>query len=846
MRSFRDRACPLVLVPLTVALAPLAGAQTTAPLDAAEIRGPSLPTPDLPTFVEGEILVRYVDTAADRLATLRRAVEAEHGLRRLEEIPRLGVVRYRLPVGTSVADALRAMRGDERLDYVEQNGLAHHHQVPNDGFYDNYAGVATDLQKWCYDGVGADRNVNAEAAWDLTTGRSDVVIAVIDSGVERDHPDLAPNMWTNPGEIAGNGVDDDGNGFVDDFHGWDFRSGDNDPNPDYGDGLDNDFNGAADDGTFHGTFAASCAAAAGNDGTGMAGAAWGCRIMAVKTFTDDGGASFFDLANAVVYASDNGADIINMSLGGPFSSTMQNAVNYGHGAGVVQIASAGNGNSSSQQYPAAYNHVVSVGASDSGSVLGGGSGDIDGRASFSQYGSAAVDVVAPGSLVVGASVGTVATGDPAQDFWILASGTSFSAPIVAGLAGLVKSRALDLGVSITNDDIESILQTTTNDLPNDPNDVPNGGANWDGLGRVDFEAAVLAVDPPTTNNPPVADAGPSQSGLVGDVLTFDGTGSFDPDSDPIVSYVWDFGDGTSDTGAVVTKSYGNAGSYLVTLTVSDGSLTGNDATTVTISDPPTGGPVALMASRGNNSVAGVGTVRNEDIVEYDPGTGSFVLVFDGSDVGLASAAIDALHVEANGDIVLSFTGPFSVPGLVGGPSGTSVDDSDLVTFTPSLLGPNTSGVFTFLFDGSDVGLTANGEDVDGVSRDGAGNLMISTVGSMSGTGASGRDEDVFRFTSSSLGATTAGSFALRFDGSDMGLANGGAEDVDAIHVDGSSSMYLSTVGAFSASGLSGGDEDVSLFTGTFGGATSGSLSLWFDGSAAGLPGNWDVAGLCIQ
>ena len=336
------------------------------------------------------------------------------------------------------------------------------------------------------------------------------------------------------------------------------------------------------------------------------------------------------------------------------------------------------------------------------------------------------------------------------------------------------------------------------------------------------------------------------SGLVGDVLTFDGTGSFDPDSDPIVSYVWDFGDGTSDTGAVVTKSYGNAGSYLVPLTVSGGSLAGNDATTVTISDPPTGGPVALMASRGNNSVAGVGTVRNEDIVEYDPGTGNFVLVFDGSDVGLASAAIDALHVEANGDIVLRFTGPFSVPGLVGGPSGTSVDDSDLVTFTPSLLGPNTSGVFTFLFDGADVGLTANGEDVDGVSRDGAGNLMISTVGSMSGTGASGRDEDVFRFTSSSLGATTAGSFALRFDGSDMGLANGGAEDVDAIHVDGSSSMYLSTVGACSASGLSGGDEDVSLFTGTFGGATSGSLSLWFDGSAAGLPGNWDVAGLCIQ
>ncbi|QDU65386.1 S8 family serine peptidase [Engelhardtia mirabilis] len=792
-----------------------------------------------PTFRPGELIIKH-HSQAQELAV--RGFETEFGLRRLRSNASIGAVLYELPEWWTVADALRALRDDPRVEYVEPNFLSYLHNIPNDGFYDNYSGVANDLQKWVYNGIGADSNLDAEGAWDITTGRSDVVIAVIDTGCELNHPDLAPNIWTNPGEIAGNGVDDDGNGFVDDVNGWDFRNNDNNPNPDYGDGFDNDGNGAADDGTFHGTFSASCAAARGNDGNGMAGAAWNCKIMPVKIFTDDGGASTFDIADAITYAANNGADVANMSFGGGFSSTVQSAVNYSWGQGVVQVASAGNSNSSSSEYPASLAHVISVGASDSGSVLGGGSGDLDGRAYFSQYGTAAVDVVAPGHLLVGAAVGTVAGGDAGQDYWILSSGTSFSGPIVAGLAGLIVSRSKDLGANLTNDDIEAIIQDTANNLPDDTGDSPNGGSTWDNHGRVDFLAAINAVTGGggPTNNPPVANAGANQSGTVGNAVSFNGTGSFDPDGDPLTSYTWNFGDGSGGSGATTSHTYSSAGSYTVTLTVSDGQLTDSDTATVNITSPPTGGPQVYMASVGSNAVTGLGTVANEDIVSWDPATGAMALVFDGSDVGLASAAIDALHVMSNGDFIISLTASFSIPGVVGGPSGTTVDDSDLVIFTPSSLGANTAGVWTFLMDGSDIGLTTNGEDVDGVCMDANEDLLLSTVGSASVNGLSGiQDEDVFRFVWVTLGSSTSGNSVMHLDGSDVGLSTSSSEDVTAIHQDGNTA-YISTLGAFGVTGLSGGDEDLFRFTGSFGSATSGSFSAYFDGSAQGLPAGWDV------
>jgi len=792
-----------------------------------------------PVFVADEIVIRFRNVAGpDDPGVL--GVATRHELTLIKHNPWIGYHRYRLPEGLSVAQAIRSLRGEPTVETVEPNYYYYLHVVPNDAFYDNYNAQANDLQKWYFNGVGADRNLNAEAAWDVTQGRTDVVIAVSDTGVDLDHPDLAANIWTNPGEIAGNSIDDDGNGFVDDVNGWDFWSNDNDPNPDLGDGLDNDGNGAADDGTFHGSFSASCAAARSNNTTGCVGSAWNCKIMALKIFTDDGGAFTTDIADSITYAANNGADVINMSFGGPFSSTVQSAVNFAWGRGLVQVASAGNSNSSAQQFPASLAHVISVGASDSASVLGGGSGDIDGRASFSQYGTAAVDVVAPGTHLIGATVNSVADGSPGTPTYFIASGTSFSGPTVAGLAALVISRARDLSVAITNDDVENIIQTTANDMPDDPGDSPNGGSTWDNHGRVDFLAAVAAVSG-TPNQPPVANAGPDQSGNTGQSLTFNGSGSFDPDSGPsALTYSWNFGDGSpTASGAVVNHSYSAAGNYTVTLTVDDGAATDNDTAAVTISNPPGGGRTIYFATTATTSYPGLSSMANEDIVAYDETAGTYSQYFDGSDVGLGSAAIDGIVLLSGGDILITLTAAFSVPGV-----GTA-DDSDIVQFTPSSLGPNTSGVFTLFFDGSDVGLTTNGEDIDAIGVSPAGKLVISTVSGVSANGASGADEDLLEFTGS-FGSATSGSFVLYFDGSDVGLSTTSDEDVDAAHVSAlDGRIYLSTIGNFAVTGASGADEDIFRFTGTTGSATSGTFNLYLDASTVGVPTAADICALFI-
>ncbi|HSF61940.1 MAG TPA: hypothetical protein VLA69_09615, partial [Gaiellaceae bacterium] len=204
---------------------------------------------------------------------------------------------------------------------------------------------------------------------------------------------------------------------------------------------------------------------------------------------------------------------------------------------------------------------------------------------------------------------------------------------------------------------------------------------------------------------------------------------------------------------------------------------------------------------------------------------------DGSDVGLANFRIDAFTWLSPTSLLLSFDASGAVPGVPG-----TVDDSDIVRFAATAVGSDTAGTFSLYFDGSDVGLTVAGEDLDAVEFLPNGHLLLSTINTFAVTSAGGEDEDLLEFVPTSLGPTTSGTFSLYFDGSDVELTAAG-EDVDAVAVDALGRLYLSTYNNFSVPGISGQDDDVFVFTpSTLGATTAGTFSPtpYFDGAAFGL------------
>ena len=195
-------------------------------------------------------------------------------------------------------------------------------------------------------------------------------------------------------------------------------------------------------------------------------------------------------------------------------------------------------------------------------------------------------------------------------------------------------------------------------------------------------------------------------------------------------------------------------------------------------------------------------------------------------------------------MLMSFSSTITIPGLTGGPNGESVEDADVVLFTPTTTGENTAGNFTFYFDGSDVELNVPSEDIIGLHEFADGSLGITTRGNLNVTGlAQGRDEDVHRYTGT-FGSDTAGSWTLYFDGSDLGLTASG-DDLDGVTFENDIDLLFSTKAAYSQAGGAGDDEDVSRFTGTYGDTTSGTASLELDLSTLGIDPVVDVDGLHV-
>ncbi|NEP79361.1 MAG: hypothetical protein F6K39_15005, partial [Okeania sp. SIO3B3] len=238
--------------------------------------------------------------------------------------------------------------------------------------------------------------------------------------------------------------------------------------------------------------------------------------------------------------------------------------------------------------------------------------------------------------------------------------------------------------------------------------------------------------------------------------------------------------------------------------------------------PPTPETESLLFSLKNNQTLGGVSFRREDIIEYNLTDQSFSKFFDGSDVGLNGFRIDAFEVLDNNEILFSFERPRNINGIE-----NRVDDSDIVKFTPTSPGDNSSGSFELYFDGSDVGLTKGSEDIDGLSVDPlTGDLLISTRGGVSVSGVSGKDEDILRFNSDTLGSNSSGTWSLEFDGSDVELTKN-REDIDAIGINGEQ-LLLSTNGNFAVTDVSGKNRDVFIFnSNTLGISTSGTFEEFF-------------------
>ncbi|WCB91997.1 protease [Baekduia alba] len=265
-------------------------------------------------------------------------------------------------------------------------------------------------EQWALDG---DLPMGVETAWRQTTG-ADVTVAIVDSGIDLGHPDLVPNLWTNPGEIPGNGVDDDGNGYVDDVHGYDF--------------VEND--GTPQDGNGHGTHVAGIVAARGGNGIGTAGVAWRAKLMAVRVLDAAARGTTAGVASGIRYAVDNGARIVNLSLAGPSSTPdLEGAIQYAQARGVLVVVAAGNDGAdlaAAPTYPAAYgeDNVLGVAATTRAGGL----------SSVSDYGPGA-DVAAPGEEILSTALG---------GGYEWRTGTSMAAPQVTGALVLLAAARPDL------------------------------------------------------------------------------------------------------------------------------------------------------------------------------------------------------------------------------------------------------------------------------------------------------------------------------------------------------------------------------------------------------------------
>ncbi len=418
----------LIAAPMAIALASPRGESAEAP------------------YVQGEVLVKFkagADPAVKAGARAAVAATTHHMFRSKAE-------QWRLGRGVEVEQAVARLRANPLVEYAEPNYVLEAQAVPNDPWFGDLWGLLNNGQS----GGTPDADIDAELAWDLSTGSAAVIVGIIDTGVDYNHPDLAANVWTNPGEIPGNGLDDDGNGFVDDVHGYDFVNEDGDPFDDNG----------------HGTHLAGTIGAVGNNGVGIVGVNWTVRIMALKFLTSTGSGTTADAVRAVDYATAMGADLTNNSYGGgTFSQTFHDAIASAGAAESAFVAPAGGSQVDLDvypTYPASYDlpNVIVVAGTDRNDL----------KLSSSSWGPVTVDLGAPGGEILSTGPGGA---------YQLMSGSSMAAGHVSGACALIRAVSPSIPVAA----MKARLMDSVDPIPSMSGIVASNG-------RLNLFAAISGMD----------------------------------------------------------------------------------------------------------------------------------------------------------------------------------------------------------------------------------------------------------------------------------------------------------------------------------------------------------------
>lgn len=467
-------------------------------------------------FAKGRMLVRFAPEADRKYPGLAAKnsilTKAGNGKLKTAQIAKeykhvKGLSLIKLPNNISVEDALVTLNNTPGILYAEPDyqvkALSGGQTIPNDPLFSELWGLNNTGQN----GGTPDADIDAPEAWDIATGSNQIIVAVIDTGVDYTHPDLASNMWVNSAEFNGTpGVDDDGNGYIDDIYGYDFVNNDGNPMDDH----------------YHGTHVAGTIGGVGNNGQGVAGVCWNVKIMALKFLDSSGSGYDSDAIECIQYAILMGANLSSNSWGGGgYSQSLKDAIDAAGNANQLFIAAAGNNygnnNDINPSYPASYTseNIISVLATDR----------YDNMSSFSNYGPTSVDIGAPGSDILSCQ--------PGSNYQYL-NGTSMATPHVSGAAALVWS----FSPSMPYQDVKNLLIQTADKTPamagrcvaegrlNLYNAINESGISW-----LEFVPQSGSVLPGEVNNVSVLFNGDAPVGTYQGLITVSTNDPYTPETD---------------------------------------------------------------------------------------------------------------------------------------------------------------------------------------------------------------------------------------------------------------------------------------------------------------------------